>query len=96
MLSAEASIEVVQNACQQIRGSAGLKQVLRSVLATGNLLNAGTNRGNAQGIKLDTLLKLSDVKVDALLSSPNHRTTRGCLVSTMDASLFRSPRRRRR
>lgn len=40
-------------------------QVLRVVLSTGNMLNAGTNRGNAESIKLDVLLKLNDVKVTA-------------------------------
>ena len=61
--SADASIRVVEQACKQIRFSTGLQKILRFVLATGNLLNAGTNRGNAQGIKLDTLMKLADVKV---------------------------------
>lgn len=40
-------------------------QVLRVVLASGNLLNAGTHRGSAESIKLDVLLKLADVKVTA-------------------------------
>lgn len=66
--SAHESIKVVATACQQVRGSNNLLQLLRLVLATGNLLNAGTNRGNAQGIKLDTLMKLADVKVKTPLS----------------------------
>ena len=61
--SAHDSIRVVAKACEQVRGSENLRQLLRLVLATGNLLNTGTNRGNAQGIKLDTLMKLADVKV---------------------------------
>lgn len=63
MHSAEASITAVEKAIQQVQSSSGFRQILRAVLTTGNLLNAGTNRGNAQGVKLDSLLKLADVKV---------------------------------
>lgn len=38
-------------------------QVLRVVLASGNLLNAGSHRGSAESIKLDVVMKLGDVKV---------------------------------
>lgn len=61
--SAKESIRVVAKACRQVKESVHLQQLLRIVLATGNLLNTGTNRGNAQGVKLDTLLKLADIKV---------------------------------
>ena len=61
--SAEGSIAVVETAIRQVQSSQAFRKVLRAVLATGNLLNAGTQRGNAQGIKLDSLLKLADVKV---------------------------------
>ena len=61
--SAKESIRVVAKACRQVRDSPNLQQLLRLVLATGNLLNTGTNRGNAQGVKLDTLMKLADIKV---------------------------------
>lgn len=37
-------------------------KLLEAVLKTGNRMNVGTYRGGAQAIKLDTLLKLSDVK----------------------------------
>lgn len=37
-------------------------RLLEAVLKTGNRMNDGTNRGHAQAIKLDTLLKLVDVK----------------------------------
>lgn len=63
--SAKESIRVVAKACRQVRSSSHLKQLMRLVLATGNLLNAGTNRGNAQGFKMDTLMKLADVKVSS-------------------------------
>ena len=69
LVSAEESIQVVGVACRQVRNSPHLQQLMRLVLATGNLLNTGTSRGNAQGIKLDTLMKLADVKVSAARGS---------------------------
>lgn len=63
MVSATESIAVVDTACKQIASSRGLKDILSCVLASGNLMNAGTNRANAQGIKMENLLKLSDVRV---------------------------------
>ncbi|EFN52829.1 hypothetical protein CHLNCDRAFT_138268 [Chlorella variabilis] len=63
---ATAGMETLRRACQQIRGSGRLRRVLALVLAAGNQLNAGTARGGAGGIKLDSLLKLSDVKVTAV------------------------------
>jgi hypothetical protein len=37
-------------------------KLLEAVLKTGNRMNVGTNRGDAEAFKLDTLLKLADVK----------------------------------
>ncbi|KAM0996495.1 hypothetical protein ACFX2C_006496 [Malus domestica] len=37
-------------------------KLLEAVLKTGNRMNVGTNHGDAQAFKLDTLLKLVDVK----------------------------------
>ena len=65
LMSATAAVECVERACEQIRTSAHLAEVLRAVLATGNTLNAGTHRGQAAGIKLESLLKLADVKARA-------------------------------
>ncbi|KAM1514925.1 hypothetical protein COP1_014145 [Malus domestica] len=39
-----------------------LMKLLEAVLNTGNRMNVGTNRGDAQAFKLDTLLKLVDVR----------------------------------
>jgi len=44
-----------------------LQAVIQGVLTVGNAVNVGTAYGNAQGIKLDSLLKLADVKVYRLL-----------------------------
>lgn len=50
----------------QIRKGPRLQRVIQGVLTVGNAVNVGTAYGNAQGIKLDSLLKLADVKVCSL------------------------------
>ena len=49
-------------ACSELRESEPFSKMLQAVLELGNYLNAGTQRGAAAGFKLDTLLKLADVK----------------------------------
>ena len=49
-------------ACEELKGSRTFTKLLEAVLKTGNRLNTGTFRGDAKAFKLDTLLKLSDVK----------------------------------
>jgi hypothetical protein len=51
-----------QVACEELRHSRLFKKLLEAVLKTGNRMNDGTFRGGAQAFKLDTLLKLADVK----------------------------------
>lgn len=51
-----------QAACEELRKSRMFLKLLEAVLKTGNRMNVGTNRGDAQAFKLDTLLKLVDVK----------------------------------
>ena len=43
-------------------GAGAFGDVLAAVLAVGNEMNAGTSRGQASGFKLESLLKLADVK----------------------------------
>lgn len=52
----------LEAACKELRGSRLFLKLLEAVLKTGNRMNDGTYRGGAQAFKLDTLLKLSDVK----------------------------------
>lgn len=49
-------------ACNELRKSRLFLKLLEAVLKTGNRMNSGTYRGGAQAFKLDTLLKLSDVR----------------------------------
>ena len=51
-----------QVASEVLRNSRLFLKLLEAVLKTGNHMNDGTFRGGAQAFKLDTLLKLSDVK----------------------------------
>jgi len=52
----------LQAACEELRNSRMFLKLLEAVLKTGNRMNVGTNRGDAHAFKLDTLLKLVDVK----------------------------------
>ncbi|PPD69046.1 hypothetical protein GOBAR_DD34070 [Gossypium barbadense] len=56
------SFETLEVACKDLRGSRLFLKLLEAVLKTGNRMNDGTFHGGAEAFKLDTLLKLSDVK----------------------------------
>ncbi|KAK7262657.1 hypothetical protein RJT34_30232 [Clitoria ternatea] len=56
------SFTILEVACKELRSSRLFLKLLEAVLKTGNRMNDGTFRGGAQAFKLDTLLKLSDVK----------------------------------
>ncbi|PWA51142.1 formin, FH2 domain-containing protein [Artemisia annua] len=59
---AKESFTTLEVACNKLRSSRLFLRLLEAVLKTGNRMNDGTFRGGAQAFKLDTLLKLSDVK----------------------------------
>ncbi|KAH9606119.1 hypothetical protein KSS87_007261 [Heliosperma pusillum] len=56
------AFETLEAACEQLRNSRVFLKLIEAVLKTGNRMNVGTNRGDAQAFKLDTLLKLIDIK----------------------------------
>ncbi|KAI3717880.1 hypothetical protein L1987_69787 [Smallanthus sonchifolius] len=56
------SFETLEAACMELKKSQLFLKLLEAVLKTGNRMNVGTFRGSAKAFKLDTLLKLSDVK----------------------------------
>ncbi|KAG7547506.1 Formin FH2 domain [Arabidopsis suecica] len=56
------ALATLEVACKKLRNSRLFLKLLEAVLKTGNRMNVGTFRGDAQAFKLDTLLKLSDVK----------------------------------
>ncbi|CAL5223204.1 g5679 [Coccomyxa viridis] len=55
-------LEVLMSASEELMACGDFMILLRAVLTLGNHLNEGTMRGSASGFKLDTLLKLADVK----------------------------------
>ncbi|KAL2493934.1 Formin-like protein 3 [Forsythia ovata] len=60
--SVKGSFATLEVACKELRNSRLFLKLLEAVLKTGNRMNDGTYRGGAQAFKLDTLLKLADVK----------------------------------
>lgn len=56
------SFQTLEAASEELRSSRMFFKLLEAVLKTGNRMNVGTNRGDAHAFKLDTLLKLVDVK----------------------------------
>ncbi|TKY66935.1 Formin protein 5 [Spatholobus suberectus] len=60
--STKDSFATLEVACNELRKSRLFLKLLEAVLKTGNRMNDGTYRGGAQAFRLDTLLKLSDVK----------------------------------
>ncbi|XVF29619.1 hypothetical protein REPUB_Repub15cG0137500 [Reevesia pubescens] len=56
------SFETLEAGCGELRNSRMFLKLLEAVLKTGNRMNVGTNRGDAHAFKLDTLLKLVDIK----------------------------------
>ncbi|VFQ69742.1 unnamed protein product [Cuscuta campestris] len=58
----QTSFQTLEAACEELRSSRMFLKLLEAVLKTGNRMNVGTNRGDARAFKLDTLLKLVDVK----------------------------------
>ncbi|CAN1795681.1 Formin-like protein 20, partial [Linum perenne] len=56
------SLTTVNSACDEVRNSVKLKEIMKKILYLGNTLNQGTARGAAVGFKLDSLLKLTDTR----------------------------------
>ncbi|XP_047954433.1 LOW QUALITY PROTEIN: formin-like protein 20 [Salvia hispanica] len=56
------SLNTVNSACNEVRSSLKLKEIMKKILYLGNTLNQGTARGSALGFKLDSLLKLTDTR----------------------------------
>lgn len=56
------TLQTLKAACKDLKESRVFRKLLEAVLKTGNRLNMGTFRGDAQAFKLDSLLKLADVK----------------------------------
>ena len=67
------NLSVLDQACEELhRSEPVLRRILQVILADGNYLNGGTPRGQAYGVKLDVLMKISAVKgtPPALVGAP--------------------------
>ncbi|XP_026381249.1 formin-like protein 20 isoform X2 [Papaver somniferum] len=62
ILDLRKSLGTVNSACEEVRDSLKLKEIMKQVLYMGNAINQGTSRGLAIGFKLDSLLKLSETR----------------------------------
>ena len=74
-------ISNLTNAITDVLNCSGLTKVLETVLSVGNLMNKGTHAGEAKGITLDSLLKLTSTK-----SNDNKTTVLDYVVQTMLSS----------
>ncbi|CAM9222372.1 unnamed protein product [Phaeothamnion confervicola] len=62
VMESEATLDVINNAGQQLKDSGRLHRLLKLSLGIGNFLNGGTPRGGAYGFKIDVLKKFSELK----------------------------------
>uniref|UniRef100_A0A5B6ZKP4 Formin-like protein n=1 Tax=Davidia involucrata TaxID=16924 RepID=A0A5B6ZKP4_DAVIN len=56
------SFQTLEAASEELKNSRLFLKLIEAVLRSGNRMNVGTNRGDATAFKLDTLLKLVDIK----------------------------------
>lgn len=56
------SLNTINAVAEEVRNSVKLKRVMQTILSLGNALNQGTARGSAVGFRLDSLLKLIDIR----------------------------------
>lgn len=55
-------MKCIRLACDEIKNSDHLKQIIAYVLTIGNILNGGTTKGQADGFSLDILTKIGSLK----------------------------------
>lgn len=87
---AKLSMEEVLRACWQVGNSLALRQVLRTVLEVGNVMNAATKHANATGFKLESLLMLANTRVgpERLPSLPFSAIFELCVLKMRKARLL--------
>lgn len=60
------ALHTIKVACQEVRESDRLRRVFECVLMVGNALNRGTHRGNAGGVRVQSLLTLKNYKITGI------------------------------
>lgn len=58
----KSSLDTLLAACREVKASDRLQSFIAIALATGNFLNAGTNKGAARGVRIESLLKFNDTR----------------------------------
>jgi len=58
----KSNLNTINSVAEEVKSSLKLKRVMQTILSLGNALNQGTARGAAVGFRLDSLLKLSDIR----------------------------------
>lgn len=58
----KASLDILLVACREVKASDRLQSFLAVALMTGNFLNAGTNKGAARGVRIESLLKFNETR----------------------------------
>jgi diaphanous protein len=62
MKDIQSQVQTFDKAIQELRNSKQFSSILELVLAIGNFFNSGSQRGQAYGFKLDSLLRLAETK----------------------------------
>lgn len=62
ILHLKESLQTLEFGCKELRARGVFYKLLEAILKAGNRMNAGTDRGNAQGFNLNALRKLSYLK----------------------------------
>jgi len=75
-----ADVDNFRKGCKEIKECTKLHKLMELILAVGNFMNGGTNRGDAAGFKLNTLTKLGDTK-----TTDNKTTLNNYLVKLVQA-----------
>ena len=57
-------LDVVMDACGQVKSNGGFKKLLLVVLSISNFMNHGSFRGSASGFKLSTLSKIANMRTN--------------------------------
>ncbi|BDA44286.1 probable formin-like protein 6 at N-terminal half [Coccomyxa sp. Obi] len=68
-----AALECLLAACAQVRGSQRLRRVLAAALRAGNSLNEGSHLGDAKAVRIESLLKMADLRVARSSSGTPHQ-----------------------
>ena len=61
----ETKTNVIMSACNDVRSSERFVRLLGIVLQIGNSMNKGTSKGGAKGIKLNSLMKLTQTRTNS-------------------------------